>query len=99
MKILLIGGTGFIGPSAAAALQRSGHQVTVFHRGRNSPPEGTDEMLGNHQFLQDHQLEFRRQKFDVVIDFVLSSGSQALQLMDTFRGIAGRVIALSSMDV
>jgi nucleoside-diphosphate-sugar epimerase len=35
----------------------------------------------------------------VVVDFVLSSARQALQLMDTFRGIAGRVVALSSMDV
>jgi nucleoside-diphosphate-sugar epimerase len=99
MKVLLIGGTGFIGPHTAAALKNNGCHVTVFHRGRTSPPEDTDEILGNREFLQDHQPEFRRRKFDVVIDFILSSGRQAVQLMDTFRGIAGRVIALSSMDV
>jgi len=99
MKVLLIGGSGFIGPFAATALLKSGHHVTVFHRGRTSAPAGTEEILGDRQFLQDHQLEFRRQKFDVVVDFVLSSGRQAVQLMDTFRGIAGRVVALSSMDV
>src|SRR5262249_3296200 len=99
MKILLIGGTGFIGPHTAAALQKSGHHVTVFHRGQTSAPAGTEEILGDRQSLQDHQPEFRRQKFDVVIDFVLSSARQALQLLDTFRGIAGRIIALSSMDV
>jgi len=99
MKILLIGGSGFIGPFAAQQLQQGGHQVTIFHRGKTSIPHGAEEILGNRQFLQDHQPEFRRQKFDVVIDFVLSSGRQAQQLMDTFRGIAGRVVALSSMDV
>lgn len=99
MKILLIGGTGFIGPSTVAALLQGGHHVTVFHRGKTSVPEGAEEILGDRQFLQDHQPEFRRQKFDVVVDFVLSSGRQAQQLMDTFRGIAGRVVALSSMDV
>ena len=99
MKILLIGGSGFIGPFTAAALQKDGHQVTVFHRGKISAPQGTEEILGDRQFLQDHQPEFRRQKFDVVVDFILSSGRQAQQLMDTFRGIAGRVVALSSMDV
>jgi nucleoside-diphosphate-sugar epimerase len=99
MKVLLIGGSGFIGPSTAAALLNSGHHVTVFHRGRTSAPAGTEEILGDRQSLQDHQFEFRRQKFDVVVDFVLSSGRQALQLMDTFRGITGRVVALSSMDV
>jgi nucleoside-diphosphate-sugar epimerase len=99
MKVLLIGGTGFIGPSAAAALVKGGHSVTVFHRGKTSAPKGAEEILGDRQFLQDHQPEFRRQKFDVVVDFVLSSGRQAQQLMDTFRSLAGRVVALSSMDV
>jgi nucleoside-diphosphate-sugar epimerase len=99
MKILLIGGTGFIGPSTVKALQQAGHHVTIFHRGKTIAPAGTEEILGNRQFLQDHQPDFRRQKFDVVVDFVLSSGRQAQQLMDTFRGIAGRVVALSSMDV
>lgn len=99
MKILLIGGTGFIGQFTAQQLLQSGHHVTVFHRGKTSAPQGTEEILGNRQSLQDHQIEFRRQKFDVVVDFVLSSARQAQQLMDTFRGIAGRVVALSSMDV
>jgi len=99
MKILLIGGSGFIGKFAAQQLQQSGHQITIFHRGKTSVPPGAEETLGDRQFLQDHQPEFRRQKFDVVIDFVLSSGRQSQQLMDTFRGIARRVVALSSMDV
>jgi nucleoside-diphosphate-sugar epimerase len=99
MKILLIGGSGFIGKFAAQQLQHSGHQITIFHRGKTAAPQGTEEIFGDRQFLQDHQPEFRRQKFDVVVDFVLSSGRQAQQLMDTFRGIAGRAVALSSMDV
>ena len=99
MKILLIGGTGFIGHFTAEQLLQGGHSVTVFHRGKKPSPQGAEEILGDRQFLQDHQPEFRRQKFDVVVDFVLSSGRQAQQLMDTFRGIAGRVVALSSMDV
>jgi nucleoside-diphosphate-sugar epimerase len=99
MKILLIGGSGFIGPHTVTALEKSGHRITIFHRGKTSAPEGTEEILGDRQFLQDNQPEFRRQSFDVVVDFVLSSGRQAQQLMDAFRGIAGRVVALSSMDV
>lgn len=99
MNILLIGGTGFIGRFVVDQLQQSGHSVTVFHRGHTKLPEGAEEILGDRNFLQDHQPEFRRQKFDVVVDFVLSSGRQAQQLMDTFRGITGRVVALSSMDV
>src|SRR5438309_11817632 len=99
MKILLIGGSGFIGQFAAAQLQQDGHHVTIFHRGKAGAPDGTEEIFGDRQFLQDHQSEFRRQKVDVVVDFVLSSGRQAQQLMDTCRGIARRVVGLSSMDV
>ena len=99
MKILLIGGSGFIGHFTAEQLQQSGHHVTVFHRGNTKAPAATEDILGNREFLQDHQPEFRRQKFDVIVDFVLSSGRQAQQLMDTFRGIAGRVVGLSSIDI
>ena len=99
MKILLIGGSGFIGSPTITALQKGGHNLTVFHRGKTPAPAGVEEILGDRRFLQDHQPEFRQQRFDVVVDFVLSSGRQAQQLMDTFRGIAGRVVALSSMDV
>jgi nucleoside-diphosphate-sugar epimerase len=99
MKILLIGGSGFIGRFTAQQLMQSGHHVTIFHRGKTSAPQGAEEISGDRQFLQDHQPEFRREKFDVVVDLVLSSGRQAQQLMDTFRGIAGRAVALSSMDV
>lgn len=99
MKILLIGGSGFIGHFTAKQLLNNGHHVTIFHRGHTKAPEGAEEILGNRQLLQDHQPEFRKEKFEVVIDFVLSSGRQAQQLMDTFRGIGGRVVALSSMDV
>jgi len=36
---------------------------------------------------------------DVVIDLVISSGSQAEELMNIFRGVARRVVMLSSIDV
>src|SRR5207247_8849227 len=36
---------------------------------------------------------------DVVVDLILSSGTQARALMTVFRGASGRVVALSSCDV
>src|SRR5215472_10106542 len=99
MKILLIGGTGLTGPSAAARLRESGHSVTVFHRGKTPAPAGTEHMIGDRQLLGDYRREFGRRNFDVVVDFITTSEAQARQLMDTFRGITGRVVALSSMDV
>ncbi len=34
MRILLLGGTGFIGPFVARRLSAEGHEVTLFHRGQ-----------------------------------------------------------------
>jgi nucleoside-diphosphate-sugar epimerase len=34
MKILVIGGTNFIGPPVIRQLHAMGNEVTVFHRGR-----------------------------------------------------------------
>jgi nucleoside-diphosphate-sugar epimerase len=99
MKILLIGGTGFIGPVTARRLHHAGHSITVFHRGKMAPPEGVAQIHGDRDHLADHRALLAREKFDVVIDFVVSSERQARQLMETLRGITARVVVLSSMDV
>jgi nucleoside-diphosphate-sugar epimerase len=99
VKILAIGGTGFIGPFVVAQLQQAGHSVTVLHRGKAATPAGSLEILGDRNRLDERRETLAREKFDVVIDFILSSERQAKHLIETFRGIAGRVVALSSMDV
>ena len=99
MKVLLIGGAGFIGAFTTQQLQHAGHSVTIFHRGNRVIPENVQQIIGDRNRLADRSEQFAREKFDLLVDFVLSSGVQATQLMETFRGIAGRVVALSSMDV
>lgn len=94
MKILIVGGTGFIGPYVARELTRMGHSVVVFHRGKNSPNLPVEHILGDRT-----DLARLHPKADVVIDLILSSGAQAKELMEAYRGIARRVVAASSMDV
>jgi nucleoside-diphosphate-sugar epimerase len=101
MKVLLIGGSGFIGPHVARQLTEQDHQVAVFHRGRAKTvlPRNTHEILGDRAALANFASEFRRFAPDVVVDFILSSERQAGELMNTMRGITSRVVALSSGDV
>jgi nucleoside-diphosphate-sugar epimerase len=95
MRILVIGGTGFIGPFLVRQLARMGHSVSVFHRGHTSKPDlGAEEIIGDRS-----DLARLRPKADVVVDLILSSGAQAKQLVETFRGIAKRIVAASSIDV
>jgi nucleoside-diphosphate-sugar epimerase len=98
MKILAIGGTGFIGPFTIRQLQQAGHDVTVFHRGTAAPPAGVKLIVGDRNRLSDYRSVLAREKFDVVIDFIVSSERPARQLMETLRGTTRRVVVLSSMD-
>ncbi len=99
MRILLIGGNGFIGRFAVAALKRQGHALAVFHRGTTAVPAGVDEIRGDRNQLSASTQELKHFAPDVVIDLVISSGPQAGELMNIFRGTARRVVMLSSMDV
>ena len=44
LRILLIGGNGFIGRFAVRALTRQGHALAVFHRGTTAAPAGVEEL-------------------------------------------------------
>ncbi|HYL21851.1 MAG TPA: NAD-dependent epimerase/dehydratase family protein [Gemmatimonadales bacterium] len=101
MRFLVIGGTGFIGPFLVHELERRGHCVAVFHRGQSAPafPVNVQHILGDRRNLGAHAAALQRFAPDVVIDMILSSRGQAEALVATFRGVARRVVVLSSVDV
>ena len=45
MRVLLLGGTGFIGPRITAQLLSTGHEVGVIHRGHHHVPPGSVSLL------------------------------------------------------
>jgi nucleoside-diphosphate-sugar epimerase len=99
MRVLVIGGTGFIGSHITGELIRHHYHVTVFHRGHTAVPPGAREIVGDRQRLTESAHDLRALAPDIVVDAVLSSGKQARELVSVFRGYATRVVALSSMDV
>ncbi len=99
MRILLIGGNGFIGRFVTADLIQQRHTVAVFHRGTTAAPAGVEEIRGDRNQLSANVHELKRFAPDVVIDLVISSGPQAEELMNILRGATQRVVMLSSIDV
>jgi nucleoside-diphosphate-sugar epimerase len=94
MRILVIGGSGFIGTHLIRRLTQMGHSVAVLHRGKTHPDLPVEHILADRRDLAS-----LRPEADIVIDLILSSGAQAAALMLAFRGIAGRIVAASSIDV
>jgi nucleoside-diphosphate-sugar epimerase len=99
MKILIVGGSGFIGPFIARQLQQQGHTVAVFSRRAAAISPGVLHIRGDRNQLDEHLAAIRQFAPEVVIDLILSSGRQARILMETLRGTTRRVVAASSGDV
>lgn len=101
MKILILGGTSFIGPQVVRKLTQQGHQITLFHRGKtlaNLPP-GVSTIRGNRQELGNQIEALRAEKPDVVVDMICFTQEDAADLVQVFAGHARRAVVLSSADV
>jgi nucleoside-diphosphate-sugar epimerase len=103
MRVLVIGGTAFIGPYIVRALAASGHEVTVFHRGKHEPnlPPGV-------RHVHSPAAEFPIVRFpsalvssepEIILHMVCMGEQDAEAVVRTFRGVARRLIVPSSGDV
>src|SRR5262245_24446230 len=103
LRVLLVGGTGFIGPYVAERLTRLGHQVTVYHRGDHEPPLPFGVRHVHSPLAARPVVGFPEELTalgcDVVVAMHLVGEADARALADAFRGAARRVVALSSGDV
>lgn len=101
MRVMMIGGTGFIGRHAVRQLLESNHEVAIVHRGRTPlAAEGcVAEFIGERSFLDGMRGQLAGWSPDVVVDFILGSAAQAAVTLDVFRGVARRLVAISSGDV
>ncbi len=100
VRVLFVGGTGFIGGPAARRLATNGHDVAVFHRGKRTPElPGVTRFLGNRADLMEHASHLRAWRPDVVVDFIAFAEADVSDVLRAFRGTARRLVVLSSLDV
>lgn len=100
MKILIIGGTGFLGSKLVKRLAKE-HQLAVLHQGNTkvSLPQQVEEIYGNRLELEKVKDAILAFAPEVVIDIIVSTRKQAQDLLSVIKGIAKRVIGISSADV
>lgn len=101
MRILVIGGTRFMGPVVLRLLHEQGHELTVFHRGQSRTvlPQGVKEILGDRRPLSAAAERLQQVQPDVVLDMIPAIEQDAIAVMSLFKGVARRVIGISSQDV
>lgn len=101
MKVLVIGGTSFIGPAVVRRLLDTGHEVTLFNRCQTPTdlPDGVGRIRGTREAIGDVRGQFRELGPDVVIDMWPMSERDIQLVVDAVKGIVSRVVAISSMDV
>lgn len=97
MKILILGGTQFVGRIAALEAVSRGHDVTVFNRGTGDAPEGVTSLVGD-RLSPDGYSALNGLSFDVVID-TWRTAAVVKTAIDALRGRIGKFIYVSSISV
>ncbi len=101
MRVLVIGGTGFVGPFVVRRLVARGVDVVVFHRGTTEAelPHEVSRWLGDRRQISDYRAPIERFSPDIVLDTRPMTGQQSRQVMQSLKGLARRIVSLSSGDV
>jgi nucleoside-diphosphate-sugar epimerase len=99
-RVLVLGGTGFVGPFVVQRLVERGHEVTLFHRGRHEPAHssGAEHVHAEFAQLRAYVPELAKHEPDVVLDVSPGLGKSGHGVLH-FAGIARRGVVLTSLDV
>jgi nucleoside-diphosphate-sugar epimerase len=101
MRILVLGGTRFIGLAAVTELAADGHDVAVFHRGKSNAvlPSEVTQILGDRRDLWFHREPLLQFGAEVVIDMLAMTEADMLRVQELFREQVRRLVVISSCDV
>ncbi|MEE9164282.1 MAG: NAD-dependent epimerase/dehydratase family protein [Thermoplasmata archaeon] len=106
MRILVIGGTAFIGRHTVEELLRRNHEVTIFHRGGTPNPFGkrVEELLGDRRNPKAVSKALSGRRFQAVVDLVYVWGpgtgpSEVSSVLDAVGDGLERYVFLSTCGV
>src|SRR6185369_10350212 len=97
-KVLILGGTGFIGPHFVESLAAGGHQITLFNRGKRDPEAraGIEQLLGD----RNGDVEsLKGRNWDVVIDNSAYTPKQVKLTAGLLKGRVKQYVLISSVAV
>jgi NAD(P)-dependent dehydrogenase (short-subunit alcohol dehydrogenase family) len=100
MRILVLGGTRFVGPHVVRELLDAGQQVVVFHRGETESERvaGAEHVHGDFRDFERHLPVLLAFEPDVVVDLCAFRRDDGRRVR-AFKGVARRGVVASSADV
>jgi 2'-hydroxyisoflavone reductase len=104
LRILVLGGTGFIGPHQVRHAVARGHTVTLFNRGQTNPGlfkgmGGIEERIGDRAPNPGNYDALKTGEWDVVIDNPTMRPRWVREAAAAVKGRAGQYIFISTISV
>jgi 2'-hydroxyisoflavone reductase len=99
LRILILGGTGFIGPYQVRYALSRGHIVTTFNRGKTHPgklPKEVEQLIGDRNGKLD---ALRDRQWDVAIDNPTTLPAWVRDAAQILRGNVERYVFVSTISV
>lgn len=99
MRILVLGGTWFLGRHFAELAAAAGHEVTVFHRGRSPAPGDVRVILGDRTRSADLQTLAEAGPWDAVVDPSGMAAAEVAASAFALARAAARYLFVSTVNV
>ncbi|WP_307715847.1 NAD-dependent epimerase/dehydratase family protein [Streptomyces sp. V4I23] len=98
MRLLVLGGTEFVGRAVVEGALARGWQVTVFHRGRHPAPDGVSDLIGD-RLAPGGLAALHDGEWDAVVDTWSAAPSAVRDAARLLAGRVGRFVYVSSCSV
>jgi nucleoside-diphosphate-sugar epimerase len=99
MRILIMGGTRFIGVYLTQMLVAQGHEVALFNRGNKPVPSGVTQIQGDRTDSAQLKAKLSGESFDAVFDNNGRELSDTQPLVEIFQGRLQHFVYVSSAGV
>lgn len=101
MRILIMGGTRFIGVYLTQLLVEQGHEVVLFNRGNRPAPalQGVGQIIGDRTDPTQLKAKLSQEQFDVIFDNNGRELSDTQPLAEIFQGRVQHFVYMSSAGV
>ncbi len=99
MRVLMMGGTRFIGVYLTKLLVDQGHDVTLFNRGNKPAPAGVKQITGDRTQASDLKQKLFDQDFDAIFDNNGRELEDTQPLVEIFKDRIQHFVYMSSAGV